>query len=389
MIWKFRYPARLNRRLPLDASPFGITLQWFAPEDEGRTEEPTERKLRKAREDGKVAKSSDLISSLVLIFSITAVGALARYWLDTFQDMLKYYLGLTSEISTLPLKNLFVGILPYFARLSLPIMAVAFFAALVGNIFQVGFLFSTKPITPDFTKILPRFDRWFQRSFVSAEASFNLMKSVVKVGITGVIAFLAIRSNVEELIGLTNGTFLMAIKVVGGIAFRIMLQASIVMLVFSISDYYFQRRQHMQSLKMTRHEVKEERKQVEGDPLVRSRLRERMRLLLTGNMIRRVPEADVVITNPTHFSVALQYRPGESMPAPMVIAKGQDAIAFRIREVATASGVPLMENKPLARALYSEVEIGDVIPERYYEAMARIIKEVYTLQGRSLEEAVG
>ena len=318
-------------------------------------------------------------------FSITALGIISSYWFTTFQEMMKFYLSRTAEVNVTTTEILFTAFLQYYLRLALPIVVVAFLAALVGNILQVGFLFSTKPITPDFTKIVPRFDKWFQRSFMSGEAAFNLLKSIVKVIIIGIIAFVTIRSRMEDLIGLINGTFLMAVKTIGGIAFRIMLSASIAMLLFSLADYYFQRRQHMESLKMTKQEVKEERKQTDGDPLVKSRLRERMRAILSGNMMRSVPEADVVVTNPTHFAVALQYKPGGSMPAPMVTAKGQDNIAFRIREVATEAGVPIMENKPLARALYAEVEIGDVIPEKYYEVMATIIKEVYTMKGRSLE----
>ena len=376
------YPLRA---IPLENSPFAISLQWFAAEDEGRTEDPTEQKIRKAREDGKVAKSSDLTSALVLIFSVTALGILGSYWLATFEDMMKFYFSRTGEVDITSTRILFQAFLQYYLRLVLPIIATAFFAALAGNILQVGFLFSTKPITPDFSKVIPRFGKWFQRSFASGEAAFNLMKSIVKVILIGIIAFLTIRSRLEDLVGLINGTFFSAVSTIGGIAFQIMLQASIAMLLFSLGDYFFQRRQHRQSLKMSKQEVKEERKQTDGDPLVKSRLRERMRAILSGNMMRRVPEADVVVTNPTHFAVALQYKPGGDMPAPMVLAKGQDNLAFRIREVAAEAGVPLVENKPLARALYAEVEIGDVIPEKYYEVMAVIIKEVFIMKGHSLE----
>ena len=377
-----KYPLNL---IPLEDSRFGITLQWFAAEDEGRTEDATEQKIRKAREEGKVAKSADLTSALVLIFSVTTLGVIGSYWLTTFQDMMRFYLQRVTEVDVTKTGILFESFLQYYARLALPVIAVAFFAALIGNIMQVGFLFSIKPITPDFSKIAPRFGKWFQRSFASGEAAFNLLKSVVKIIIIGIIAYLAISSRLEDLAGLINSTFYGAVGTIAGIAFRIMLQASIAMLLFSLADYYFQKRQHMESLKMTKQEVKEERKQTDGDPLVKSRLRERMRAILSGNMMRAVPEADVVITNPTHFAVALQYKAGGRMPAPMVIAKGQDNIAFRIREIATEAGVPIMENKPLARALYAEVEIGDVIPEKYYEVMAKIIKEVYTMKGRSLE----
>lgn len=376
------YPTR---EILLEDSCFGISLQWFAAEDEGRTEDPTEQKIRKAREEGKVAKSADLTAALVLIFSITALGILGSYWLTTFKDMLTFYLSRTGEVDVTSTGILFHAFRQYYTRLVLPIFGAAFFAALAGNALQVGLFFSTKPITPNFSKITPRFGKWFQRSFASGEAAFNLMKSIVKVIIIAFIAFLTIRSRLQDLVGLINSTFPMAVTTIAGTAFQIMLEASIAMLLFSLADYFFQRRQHRESLKMTKQEVKEERKQSDGDPLVRSRLRERMRAILSENMIRKVPEADVVVTNPTHFAVALQYSPGGKMPAPMVVAKGQDNQAFLIKEIASNGGVPIVENKPLARALYSEVEIGDVIPEKYYEVMATIIKEVFTMRGRGLE----
>jgi flagellar biosynthetic protein FlhB len=160
-----------------------------------------------------------------------------------------------------------------------------------------------------------------------------------------------------------------------------MVEAAIAMIIMSLPDYLFQRYQHRESLKMTKQEVKEERKTTEGDPQIRGRLRERMRDLLGQNQLQNVPEADVVVTNPTHYAIALQWDQ-ERMVAPMVTAKGQDNIAQRIREVAKENNVPIMENKPLARALYSEVEIGDTIPERYYEVMAIILAEVYRMSGK-------
>jgi flagellar biosynthetic protein FlhB len=160
-----------------------------------------------------------------------------------------------------------------------------------------------------------------------------------------------------------------------------------VFLGFSAADYWFQRRQYMESLKMSKQEVKEERKMQEGDPLTRSRLRERMREIMRRNMMKAVPKADVVITNPTHYAVALEYNRA-LMAAPIVVAKGADVVAARIREIATENGVPIMENKPLAQALYREVEIGDTIPEKFYEALSIILAEVYKLSGKSAEAAV-
>ena len=226
---------------------------------------------------------------------------------------------------------------------------------------QVGFLFTAKPITPDFTRITPRFGRWLSRSFGSPEALFNLAKAMVKIALIAAIAYLNIRGEIPRLTRLAMSPFFSGSPSIAQIAFRILLEAAIALLAFSAIDYWFQRRQHMESLKMSRQEVKEERKMYEGDPLTRSRLRERMREIMRRNMLKAVPKADVVITNPTHYAVALEYNRA-LMPAPTVVAKGADMIAQRIKEVAAENNVPIMENKPLAQALYREVEIGDVHP---------------------------
>lgn len=361
-----------------------ISLQWFAPEDEGRTEDPTEYKLRKAREEGKVAKSADLTSAIVLIFCISALAAFGSSMVEGMRDMMVFFYSNATKMDPISSPEAGMAALKFFIRTSLPLASIAFVAAFAGNVFQVGVQFSSKPITPDPSKIIPRFGKWFQRSFMSAEAGFNLMKSIVKVIIIGGIAFLNIRMEFDRIINFITVGFLSAFSVLAGIAFRIMLEAAIAMLLFAIADYRFQKKQHIDSLKMSKQEVKEERKMTEGDPLIKSRLRERMRDIMTRDMIRKVPEADVVITNPTHFAVVMQWN-REKMQAPMVTAKGQDNMAFRIRHIAEENNVPIMENKPLARALYAEVEVGDVIPEQYYQAMAVILAEVYRLRGKTME----
>jgi flagellar biosynthetic protein FlhB len=181
--------------------------------------------------------------------------------------------------------------------------------------------------------------------------------------------------------------FYSGVLVICQIALRIVLEAAIALLVFSFFDYLFQRRQHMESLKMSKQEVKEERKLYEGDPLTKSRLRERMREIMRRSMLKAVPKADVVITNPTHYAVALEYERAV-MSAPTVTAKGADLIAAKIREIAADNDVPIVENKPLAQALYKEVEIGDAIPEKYYEVISTVLAEVYRLAGKRAEEAV-
>ncbi len=370
--------------LPLSRSRFAMHLQWFAAEDEGRTEEPTEQKIRKAREEGKVAKSSELTSAFVLLFPIVTIGILGGYFFETMGEMIRFFLKTTATVDITRDATIAPAAFSYFLRLALPVVLVAFVAAIMGNVLQVGFLFTTKPITPDVNRIVPRFGRFFQRSFFSAEAAFNLAKSLVKVAVVAVIAYLNISGDFPKIGNLTTAPFLVSVAEFAALALRVLIESAIALLLLALPDYLFQRRLHVESLKMSKQEVKEERKQSEGDPLVRSRLRERMRDLLTKNMLQNVPRADVVITNPTHFAVGVEWK-RERMPAPMVIAKGADLIALRIREVARENNVPIIENKPLAQALYREVEIGDVIPEQYYEVMALVLAEVYRMNGKGRE----
>jgi flagellar biosynthetic protein FlhB len=376
-------------RLPglLSAIPdtrFPMTLQWFAAEDEGRTEEPSEYKIRKAREEGKVAKSADLASAVVLLFCVIAIAVLGSSMVRTMAEMLRYYLNLSTVSEVNGDARLAAAFFRYFVKLCLPFAGVAVLAAILGNVVQVGFLFTTKPITPDLSRIVPRFGKFIQRSFLSREAAFNLVKSIVKIILIAFIAYINIKNDFDKLASMITAPFLESFRTISVTALKILIESAIALLVFAVVDYLFQRRLHIESLKMSKQEVKEERKMIDGDPLVRSRLRERMRQLLSQNMMQNVPKADVVVTNPTHYAIALEWE-RERMVAPMVTAKGADNMAMRIREIAAENHVPIMENKPLARALYAEVEIGDVIPEKYYEVMAVILAEVYRMRN---EEAV-
>ena len=367
----------------VSSAPFDVHLQWFAAEDEGRTEEPSEHKIRKAREEGKVARSGDVSSALVLLAGISALGLLGGYILRSSVQMMTYFLSIAAGPNALN-GGLMSAFMSWLAKITLPVLLIVFVVAILGNVIQVGFLFTVKPITPDFNRIVPRIGRWLQRSFASGEAFFNFAKSLVKIAVIAVIAYLNITSELPRLIRLALSGFFWGVSLVSQVAFRIVLESAIVFLVFSAADYWFQRRQHIESLKMSKQEVKEERKMYEGDPLTRSRLRERMRDIMRRTMLKAVPKADVVITNPTHYAVALEYNRAV-MAAPTVVAKGADLVAQRIREVAAENGVPLMENKPLAQALFREVEIGDTIPEKFYDAMSIILAEVYKLGRKSID----
>ncbi|MBN2735432.1 MAG: flagellar biosynthesis protein FlhB [Spirochaetales bacterium] len=378
--WLTASPSWLDNH----GTSFDMHLQWFAADDEGRTEEPTEHKIKKAREEGKVAKSQEVTGALVLLFAVVAIALMASYLLHDTIDLIKYFFGNATEIDIATNSTVTPVFLNFFLRMVLPITIICFITAVVGNVLQVGFLFTVKPITPDFNRIVPKFGKFLQKAFLSAEAGFNLLKSFLKVFIVVIIAFLNISAEIKEIAVLMKAPVGYSLGFFSGIAFRIFLQVAIAMLALSIPDYFFQRRQHLESLKMSKQEIKEERKTYEGDPLIKSRMRQRMRELLSRNVLKEVPKADVVITNPTHFSVALAWD-RTKMISPSVLAKGVDQVAFKIREIANEHNIPLMENKPLARALYHEVEIGDSIPEKYWEVVALILAEVYKMSGKRAE----
>ncbi len=362
-------------------SVFSWDLQRFAAEDEGRTEDPTEAKIRKAREEGKVAKSQDITAAVILLLPMVAIAILAGFMWQTFAEMLKYYFGQAVVAKPTLEGAVSANFFGYLAKLLGPVLGVALVAAVGANLLQVGALFTAKPLKPDFTRIVPRLGQWLKRSLFGTEALFNIAKQLVKVVVIAAIALVNIQSEWTHLINLLHVPFAQAADTLWRIALNIVLQCAVVMLILAIPDYLFQRKQHKESLKMSVQEVKEERKQQEGDPLIRSRLRERMREILRRNMMQNVPKADVIITNPTHYAIALQWD-AATMTAPTVVAKGQDLIAQRIKEIASQAGVPLVENKPLARALYAAVEIGDQIPQEYWELVSRILAEIFKL-GRS------
>jgi flagellar biosynthetic protein FlhB len=354
-----------------------IDLQWFAAEDEGRTEEPTEYKIRKAREEGRVAKSQELIAALGLLFPGLTILFLAQYILRTCVEMLRFFFTRINELEFT--NGIVVGVFfQYFAKLALPIAVSAIVAALFSNMVQVGFLFTTKPLTPDFSKIVPRFGRYFQRTLFSMEGLFTFFKSIVKMVLIGVTAFVLIRSRIHELANLQTAGIWLGLTTVAGLAAKILIISAFLLLVLSIPDMLFQRWQFKESLKMTRQEVKEERKMYEGDPHIRARIQRRMREFMGRNMAVNVAKADVVITNPTHFAVALEYDM-DTMAAPLLTAKGADEMAFTIRSIANDNEVPIVENKPLARALYAEIEVGHDVPVKYWEAIAQILARIRML----------
>ncbi len=364
-----------------------VDLQWFAAEDEGRTEDPSEYKLRKAREEGRVAKSQDLVSAVVLLFgAVTLAIAGPAIVTGLIDAMLWYFSRAASADITKEGGAAFAVFASKLASLALPVAAVAMVAGVAGNIAQTGFLFTTKPLTPDFKKIVPRLGQYLSKTVFSMDGMYRFAMSLVKIAVIALTAWIVVSAEVPGFGKAAEVPLLVTASRLGSLALRLVITAAVVLLLLAIPDVLFQRRQFKEQMKMTREEVKEERKMHEGDPLVKGRLKQRMRELLSRNMAANVPKADVVITNPTHYAIALEWN-RERMAAPVVTAKGRDEIAQRIKAIAKEHGVPTVENRPLARALYAEVEIGDSIPEKYYQAMAAVLAHVYAMDGRARDYA--
>ncbi len=357
---------------------FRFDLQLFAAEDEGRTEEPTEKKLRDAREKGQVAKTQELPQAVVVIFGFLVIFFLGSWIYGSLAAITRYYM--TSFHSfTLTEKSVmqeFFRISFESAKILGPLFIAVMVAAFLGDAVQVGFQVSTHPLKLDLSKI--KFDpaTMFRKVFFSKQIMMNLFKSVFKVAVIGIIAYLIIVNDYENILKTPDISIPLALKTVTLMALKIILWSAAVMLVLAIPDYFFQKREFIESLKMTKEELKEELKETVGDPHIRARLREMQRDIVMKNMIREVPKADVVVTNPTHFSVALRYD-RNTMPAPTVIAKGEDNMALRIRQIARENDIPIMENRPLAQEMYRRLDVGDIVPEDLFYAVSLVYAELY------------
>lgn len=359
-----------------------IDSQWFASaEEEGRTEEPSEYKLRKAREEGRVAKSQEINGSLVMLLTVGCLLIIGGWLFNNIVAVIRFYFDrcATMEITDPAVFGVF---LEYLVRCFLPIAIVAIVAAVAGNIIQTkGFIFSVKPITPNFSKILPKFGEYFKRTIFSGQGLFNIFKSLFKVAVIFFSAYLIIKNELPKLLALENVSLWTGVVYLSKLVAKLLLIASVIFLGVSIPDYFVQRHEFMEQMKMSKQEVKEEYKELEGDPYTKSRLRQYMREMMSQNVYENVAKADVVITNPTHYAVAVLYD-RDTMQGPTVMAKGVDSLALRIKEIARENNVEIVENKPLARALYAQVEIGDIIPREFWEALSIILQRIYRMKGK-------
>ena len=386
-----RYKAKLYRKyLHLMGKGFVLTL-FASPEDEGRTELPTERKKRRAREEeGRVVNSVEINQTLVLAITIGLISILAGYLTHTigqfFMEIINKISDADNTMNINALPDIFFNIIFLITKTAGIILFAALIVGVGVNLAQTRFLFTTKKLKPNFKRIAPTWSNFKERVFISSQNVMNLAKILFKMLVIAFLTFTTINGKRSELFNMINMELSQAMNVFFFIVLEMLAKVIIFLTIVSVFDYFFQRRQHIKSLKMTKHEMKEEFKEMEGDPLVKSQLQEMARKIVNRTMLKAVPEADVIITNPTHFAVALKYNNGDY--APIVTAKGADNIALKIKEIAKENEIEIVENKPLARELFYNVDIGKYIPEKLFHVVSTILTNVYKIRDEKMSRAM-
>ena len=352
-----------------------------AGHEQERTESATPKRREQAREEGQIVKSREVVSASlflghVLFFVFAGATLFQKLWQVTHDALAT--LG-EVDISQDNISGVFMHYLWRITDILLPLFLVLFVLGVATNVLQTGFLFSLKALEPKYTRL----NAWQGLQQIFSLQSLNeCIKSIIKIGIVGYIVYSTITTEMQQFFPLSQQAIEDIVRYLGSSALHLGTHTAYALIALAILDYAFQRWQYEKRLRMTLQEIKDERKESEGDPQIRTRIRSIMREMARKRMMEDVPKADVVVTNPTHLAVALLYR-RQDMVAPKVVAKGAGYIAERIRVVAREHGVPLVENRVLAQSLYKTVQIGDVIPEALYKAVAEILAYVYRLKPRT------
>ena len=346
-----------------------------------KTEKATPKKRADARKKGQVAQSREVPSVLILL---TALGVFFFSGAWMFWSLAGFMGGIFQNIAVFRIQDvgtasvLFREIFTVAVTVILPLMLFVFVAGIGGNVVQFGFLIHGEKLTPQMKRLNP-----FKgvKRLISLRSLVELAKSVLKLTIVGGIAYLLVKEELATIPSLVQLQVGEIAAFMGRVALKICFYVCLVLIAVSVLDYAYQRWEHEKSLKMTKQEIKDEHKQTQGDPKIKARIRKIQLEVAQRRMMEAIPEADVVITNPTQLAVALKFDANE-MIAPAVTAKGAGYIAQRIKQKAEEHQVPLVENKPLAQALYKATQIGDLIPVELYQAVAEILAYVYRLKGK-------
>ena len=357
-----------------NSAAFVFDLQRFAGGE--KTEEPTAKTRADARKKGQVGRSQELNTAFVLLVGFFSLKFL---WDSIYLSIASYttyvFSNLNQSVDTENIIHIFIGIIVVLAKTAFPIMFAIMLIGLAINFFQVGLNFNTESIEFKLDKLNPI--NGFGRIF-SKRSLVELAKSFFKILVIGFFLYRFIH---EQILAMPQFMFFdltTSLALVAEIIFQMAFIVIGVIMIMALMDYGYQKWQTTQDLKMTKQEVKDEMKQSEGDPQIKGKIRQKQRQMAMARMMKEVPKADVIVTNPTHYAIALSYQQG--MSAPLVVAKGQDLVAQRIKEIAREARVPIVENKPLARAIYAAVQIGDAIPQELYQAVAEVLAYVYRLK---------
>lgn len=356
--------------------PFSFDLQRFADGD--KTEEPTAKKREEAAKKGQVGKSQEVSTAFVLLIGFFVIKAL---WERIYANIAEYtvyifgHLNQTIDVETV--LNLFIGMVFVLGQTAFPIMIAVMIVGLAVNIFQGGWHFNSEKLEPKLDNLNPI--NGFGRLF-SKRSLVELVKSLLKIAIIGFFIYNYLKDEIFTMPQFIFYDLTTSLSKISDIIFGLVFQVIGVIMILAFADLAYQKWQTTQDLKMTKQEVKDEFKQVEGDPQIKGKIRQKQRQMAMSRMMQEVPKADVIVTNPTHFAVALKYEKG--MMAPKVVAKGADFVAQKIKSVGRENDVPLVENRPLARALYASAEVGDFVPRELYQSVAEVLAYVYRLKHR-------
>ena len=352
-----------------------------------KTEQATPKRLDEAKDKGNVAKSQDLNSVVVLFAGIFSITFSAREIISAFRDFTTNTIvnasGMLLTQDTVSFYT--VQFLQFFVIIIGPILLALMLAGLAVNYAQVGFMIAKKALSPKFDKINPA--KGLKR-MLSTRSLVELAKGVLKIGLVAFVGLSVIRKHVDEIWLLAFDTVPGTLDYLGIVLYDLTIKIGLLLLVIGVADYAYQKYDHTKNLKMTKQEVKEEAKQYEGNAEVKGKIRQAQRQASRARMMQVVPDATVVITNPTFIAIAIKYEPLSKSDAPRVLAKGKRKLAQKIKDIALANGIPIIENKPLARSLYDFAEPGSEIPGFFYEAIAEILAEVYRMNKSKIPRAV-
>ncbi|AQQ54118.1 flagellar biosynthesis protein FlhB [Planococcus lenghuensis] len=360
----------MNKRYPLD-------LQFFAGE---KTEKATPQKRQESKRKGQVAKSAEIPAALIMFGGILLLYFAGGWMLDRLLTVFRIHFSqyISWELTEASIQTLFEQMTVYAFVMMAPILVIALILGIAGNYVQIGVLFTAEPLKMKLDRLDPV--QGAKRIF-SVRALVELAKSLLKIAIIGTAAFLVLWLEKSELFLLSQKSIGESLSFIGSLVLKMGLAASLLLMGLAVLDYLYQKYEFEKNIRMSKQDIKDEFKKAEGDPLIKSKIKERQRQMSMNRMIQDLPKADVLITNPTHYAIAIQYD-AETMEAPIVIAMGKDHLALKIKEKAKELGIVMMENRPLARALYQQVEVGDSVPEDLFIAVAEVLAYIYRLKGK-------